>query len=149
MTPRWTIGRAAKRAGCTVQTVRYYEQIGVLPAPSRSQGNQRLYTDADIDRLTFVRHARDLGFSLEAVRDLMSLADDPDQPCEAAHTIASAQLVDVEARIARLQALKVELQRMVAQCRGGAITDCRVIGVLGDHAQCLTPDHEHPSAAPT
>ncbi len=132
-----TIGHIAEAAGCKVQTVRYYEQIGLLPRPERSNGNQRIYGRADMDRLTFIRHARDLGFPIEAIRDLLSLSDRPDQPCEAADAIARAQLVNVERRIEQLQALKLELQRMVTQCSGGRISDCRVIEVLGDHGKCV------------
>ena len=141
MNANFTIGRVAEAAGCKVQTIRYYEQVGLLPIPARTAGNQRVYTMADIDRLAFIRHARSLGFSLDAVRDLLSLSDTPDQSCDAADGIARAQLVEVEQRIARLQALKTELERMIEQCRGGRIADCRVIEVLGDHALCQT-DHQ-------
>jgi len=134
---QFTIGRIAEAAGCKVQTVRYYEQVGLLPRPERSGGNQRVYGKSDVDRLTFIRHARDLGFSIEAIRDLLSLSDRPDQPCEAADAIARAQLVHVERRIEHLNALKLELERMVAQCSGGRISDCRVIEVLGDHGECV------------
>ncbi len=132
-----TIGRIAEAAGCKVQTVRYYEQIGLLPRPERSNGNQRIYSKTDMDRLAFIRHARDLGFPIEAIRDLLSLSDRPDQPCEAADAIARAQLVHVERRIEQLQALKLELRRMIAQCSGGRISSCRVIEVLGDHGKCI------------
>lgn len=132
----FTIGRLADAAGCKVQTVRYYEQVGLLRRPERSSGNQRLYGRSDIDRLTFIRHARDLGFPLEAIRDLLSLSDRPDQPCEAADAIARAQLSEVNRRIEHLQALREELERMIAQCAGGRISDCRVIEVLGDHGKC-------------
>jgi DNA-binding transcriptional MerR regulator len=144
-----TIGRMAEAAGCKVQTVRYYEEIGLLPPPMRSEGNLRLYGQGDIRRLAFIRHARDLGFPLDAIRDLLSLADDPDQPCEAADAIARAQLAQVEHRLARLQALKTELERMVVQCHGGRIADCRVIEVLGDHDQCLAEDHGGAETAET
>lgn len=136
-----TIGSVAKAAGCKVQTVRYYEQIGLIPAPRRSEGNQRLYDDAAVSRLVFIRHARDLGFPLQAVRDLISLSDHPDQPCDAADAIAKAQLSEVDRRIERLQALRCELRRMIAQCAGGRIADCRVIEVLGDHSLCADDDH--------
>ncbi|MGF1607926.1 MAG: helix-turn-helix domain-containing protein [Kiloniellales bacterium] len=141
MTRPLTIGRVAKAAGCKVQTIRYYEQIGLLHAAPRSEGNQRLYDEADIKRLAFIRHARQLGFPLEAIRDLLSLADDPSQPCAAADSIAHAQLAEVEQRIARLTSLKGELERMIAQCRGGQVADCRVIEVLGDHSLCMVEDH--------
>lgn len=129
-----TIGRVAKAAGCKVQTIRYYEQIGLLPRPARSRGNQRLYGQSDIDRLAFIRHARELGFPLEAIRALLSLADTPEQSCAAADSIARAQLEAVEQRISRLLSLRAELQRMLEQCQGGRIAECRVIEALGDPA---------------
>jgi len=136
-----TIGHLAKKVGCKVQTVRYYEQIGLLPSPDRTEGNQRRYGMRDARRLSFVRHGRDLGFSLDALRQLLMLADHPDQPCEIADQIAEQHLVDVEQRIARLSALKVELQVMIKQCKGGEIGSCRVIEVLSDHELCLTEKH--------
>ncbi|OYU40649.1 MAG: MerR family transcriptional regulator [Pseudorhodobacter sp. PARRP1] len=135
-----TIGKLSDAAGVKVPTIRYYEQIGLLPAAERSTGNQRLYGAAVRDRLAFIRHARDLGFPLEAIRDLLSLSDNPAQSCAAADRIAQSQLLAVEGRIARLMALKSELERMVAQCAGGSIADCRVIECLGNHAHCTT-DH--------
>lgn len=138
-----TIGKLAQDTGVKVPTIRYYEQIGLLPEPGRSAGNQRLYGQGQLERLRFIRHARDLGFPLEAIRDLLSLSDRPDQPCAAADGIARAQLDAVRARIRRLKALEGELERMVAQCAHGTIRDCRVIEVLGDHALCA---QEHPAA---
>ena len=135
-----TIGKLGSAAGVKVPTIRYYEQIGLLPEPDRSSGNQRLYPKAAQDRLAFVRHARELGFPLDAIRDLLSLSDRPDQPCAAADAIAKAQLVATRARITRLRALEAELQRMIGQCACGTISDCRVIEVLGDHAHCA---HDH------
>lgn len=137
-----TIGKLGARAGVKVPTIRYYEQIGLLPEAERSSGNQRLYDQKALDRLAFIRHARDLGFTLEAIRDLLSLSDNPDQPCAAADAIAKAQLSEVESRLARLTALKGELERMIVQCAGGSIRDCRVIEVLGDHGQCAAPHHD-------
>ena len=131
-----SIGKLARAAGAKVPTIRYYEQIGLLEPPARTEGNQRLYEPGAADRLTFIRHARDLGFPLEAIRDLLSLSDRPDQSCEAADTIARAQLAEVERRLARLSALKAELERMIDQCQGGRIADCRVIESLGDHSLC-------------
>lgn len=135
-----TIGKLSQASGVKVPTIRYYEEIGLLPEAERSAGNQRLYGRKAEERLTFIRHARELGFPLDAIRDLLSLSDRPDQSCAAADAIASAQLTAVEARIARLTALKAELERMLVQCAGGVIADCRVIEVLGDHAKCCA-DH--------
>jgi len=135
-----SIGRLGQAARVKVPTIRYYEQIGLLPEADRSAGNQRLYPQAALDRLAFIRHARDLGFPLEAIRDLLGLSDHPDQSCAAADAIARVQLEAVRDRIARLRALEGELQRMLAQCASGTISDCRVIEVLGDHANCA---HDH------
>ena len=129
-----TIGKLGAQAGVKVPTIRYYEQIGLLPEAGRSAGNQRLYGRKALERLAFIRHARDLGFTLEAIRDLLSLSDNPEQPCVAADAIARAQLAEVERRLARLTALKAELERMVAQCAHGTIAGCRVIEALGNHA---------------
>jgi DNA-binding transcriptional MerR regulator len=136
-----TIGKLSEATGVKVPTIRYYEEIGILPEADRSAGNQRLYGRMALDRLTFIRHARELGFPLDAIRDLLSLSDRPDQSCAAADAIARAQLAAVEGRIARLNALKAELERMVVQCAGGSIRDCRVIEVLGDHGQCAALHH--------
>ncbi|MGV8953433.1 MAG: MerR family transcriptional regulator [Cypionkella sp.] len=135
-----TIGKLAAATGVKIPTIRYYEQIGLLPGAERSIGNQRLYARAAQDRLAFIRHARDLGFTLEAIRELLGLSDRPDQSCAEVDAIARAQLGAVEGRIARLQALKTELERMLDHCAGGRIADCRVIEVLGNHDQCAS-DH--------
>lgn len=136
-----SIGTLAKRTGTKVQTIRYYEQIGLLPEPGRTAGGQRRYGDAELDRLAFVRHARQLGFSLEAIRELLDLSDHPDQSCHDADSIARRQLKQVEQRIARLDALRTELRRMIHECSGGNTADCKVLEVLRDHSECLT-DHE-------
>lgn len=138
---RMTIGRLADKTGCKVQTIRYYEEIGLMPEPLRSEGNQRLYAQGDAERLAFIRHSRELGFPLPAIRELLSLTDDPSQACEVADQIARARLEEVEHRIDSLQALKIELKRMIKQCQGGRIEDCRVIEVLADHSKCLAEDH--------
>lgn len=140
-----TIGSLAKRAATKVQTIRFYEQEGLMPEPTRSEGGQRRYSKAHADRLAFIRHARELGFPLDAIRELLSLADKPDQSCARVDRVASDVLADVEAKIARLESLRGELRRMVRQCRHGRVSDCRVIKVLADHSHsnCLAPDHTH------
>jgi DNA-binding transcriptional MerR regulator len=134
-----SIGEAADRSGVKIPTIRYWEEIGLL-APPRSEGKRRVYGSADLKRLAFIRHARELGFEIEAIRTLLSLQDAPDRPCAEADAIARARLSDVEERIASLQALKVELARMIEGCAHGTIADCRVIEVVGDHGLCR--DHE-------
>jgi DNA-binding transcriptional MerR regulator len=135
-----TIGGLAKRTGAKVQTIRYYETIGLLPEPGRTAGGQRRYGPLELDRLSFIRHARQLGFTLDAIRELLDLSDHPERPCEEADAIARRQLREVTQRIARLKALKQELERMVKECAGQKAATCRVLEVLRDHAECLT-DH--------
>jgi DNA-binding transcriptional MerR regulator len=136
-----TIGEAARQSGVKVPTIRYYESIGLLGTPSRSEGNQRAYEQSDLDRLTFIRHARELGFEIEAIRTLLSLQDNPLQPCASADAIAKARLVEVKQRIRSLTALKAELEMMVEGCGHGRVDQCRVIEVLADHGQCTHHSH--------
>ena len=131
------IGTLAKRTGTKVQTIRYYEQIGLLPEPGRTEGGQRRYGDADLDRLAFIRHARQLGFTLEAIRELLDLSDNPSRSCAEVDVIAHRQLKEVEARITRLEALRKELKRMLRECSRDTVSDCRVLEVLRDHGACL------------
>lgn len=134
------IGEAARQSGVKVPTIRYYEQIGLLPAPPRSEANRRFYGESDIRRLAFIRHARELGFEVVAIRTLLALQDQPAQSCATADGIAKARLADIEQRIRSLTALKVELQLMVDGCSHGQVATCRVIEVLADHGKCT---HEH------
>jgi DNA-binding transcriptional MerR regulator len=135
------IGEAARRSGVKVPTIRYYEQIGLLPAPPRTESNRRLYDARDLRRLAFIRHARELGFEVDAIRALLALQDNPNQSCAAADMIARARLREVEQRIASLTALKVELERMVNECACGRVAECRLIEVLADHGQCQHLHH--------
>src|ERR1700738_3020680 len=124
------IGVVSARSGVRVPTIRYYEQIGLLPRPGRAKNNRRLYGSADGPRLTFTRRARELVFDIEAIRTLLTLQDDPDQSCRAADAIARTRLAEIEQRIDSLRALKTELKRMIAECSLGRVADCRVIAAL-------------------
>lgn len=135
------IGEAARQSGVKVPTIRYYEQIGLLPSPVRSGGNRRSYDGSDVRRLAFIRHSRELGFEIDAIRTLLTLQDDPHQPCATADTIAKARLVEVEQRIRSLTALKAELETMIDGCKQDCIAECRVIEVLADHAKCAHIEH--------
>lgn len=136
MTMGTTIGEAARLSGVKVPTIRYYEQIGMLPVADRTESNRRLYARPEIERLAFIRHARELGFALDAIRALLRLQDDPSQPCESADAIAKERLAEVRQRIASLTALQAELERMVRGCAHGRVETCRVIEILADHGQC-------------
>jgi len=135
------IGDAARQSGVKVPTIRYYEQIGLLAAPPRSAGNRRHYGPGDLHRLVFIRHARELGFEVGAIRTLLTLQDDPSQPCATADAVAKARLVEVEQRIRSLTALKAALELMVEGCSHGKVGECRVIEVLADHGKCAVPHH--------
>jgi DNA-binding transcriptional MerR regulator len=109
--------------------------------PGRTSGGQRRYYEHDLDRLAFIRHGRQLGFSLNAIRELLDLSDNPTQSCATADSIARKQLYQVDQRLLRLTALKKELTRMITDCECNRVADCKVLEVLRDHANCLT-DHE-------
>ena len=130
----FSIGELARRTQVKVPTIRYYEQIGLLAPPPRTEGQQRRYDKKSIARLAFIRHARELGFNIEAIRALLSLQDNPDQSCSVADRIASARLAEVEERIASLSALRTELQRMLEECACGRVAECRVIETLADNS---------------
>lgn len=125
-----TIGGLAGRTGCNVQTIRYYEQIGLMPAPARTSGNQRRYSEEHARRLAFIRHARDLGFPMETVATLLDLAGDQDRPCKEVTALAEANLGVVRSRISRLLALESELKRLIRSCKGGRMKECRIIEAL-------------------
>ena len=131
-----SIGELARASGVKVPTIRFYEQIGLLPTPHRADNNRRVYDARATERLAFVKHARQLGFAVEAIRALLDLSDHPERDCADADRIASAHLEQVEAKIAQLSALRDELTRIVGRCRGGLAGDCRVIEALGHHGQC-------------
>jgi DNA-binding transcriptional MerR regulator len=124
------IGVAAVRSGVKVPTIRYYEAIGLLATPARTKSNRRHYDDADLRRLVFIRHARQLGFEIDAIRALLTIQDSPDQSCEAVDAIARARLNEIERRIESLLNLKGELQRMITDCSRGRVADCRIIEAL-------------------
>lgn len=144
MATEFTIGRLAKETGCKITTIRYYERIGLLPAPGRSAGNTRLYNTTHRKRLGFIQHCRELGFSQAAIRELLELTDFPDRCCDAVTDIARGHLDDISQRITRLAVLKSELECMITNCRGGRVKQCRIIETLADHsnANCVADEHE-------
>ena len=124
------IGELATITGTKAETIRFYEKIGLLAEPARTGGNYRAYGPAHLSRLSFIRRSRDLGFSLEQVRALLSLSDDRSQPCEAIDSMAREHLRAVDAKIADLMALKRELEALVGQCDSGSVSDCRIVEAL-------------------
>ena len=125
-----SIGALAKATGTKVETVRWYERVGLLPAPARTAGNYRVYGAAHLGRLSFIRRARDLGFSLDQIRALLDIAGQQDRSCEAVDAIAREHLDEVDRKIADLRALRRELDSLIGQCRHGKVAECRIIEAL-------------------
>ncbi len=137
----FSIGELSKRTKVKIPTIRYYEEMGLLAEAERTSGNQRRYDSVGLERLSFIRHARDLGFSIEAVALLIELQEHPDRSCEAATNIAVSQLSEVRDKIKRLNRLEKELTRISKGCDGsGKSEDCYVLSSLADHKLCKS-DH--------
>ncbi len=135
----FSIGSLSKQTGVKVPTIRYYEQIGLIEPPERTEGNQRRYRKEALQRLGFIKHARELGFSIETIQALIELNNHPDRSCSEATTIAREQLCDVRERIASLTRLESELLRISNGCKGaGVVSDCYVLASLADHGHCET-----------
>lgn len=124
------IGTLSKRTGCNIETIRYYERVGLLPAPARSAGGYRLYGTDHLKRLTFIRRARALGFSIDEVRTLLQLADERKRPCAEVRVVAGAHLGDVRAKIADLRAMEQVLRKTLVRCARGAGSECPLIEAL-------------------
>lgn len=127
-----SIGDLSRLTGVKVATIRYYETVGLLASPARTEGKQRRYRAADVARLNFIRHARELGFEVNDIRELLALSNQPDRSCKEVDVIARRHLSEVNRRIDQLAALRDELRRMVSECGHGRVGECRVIEALSD-----------------
>lgn len=125
-----SIGELAKQTGCKIETIRYYEKIGMMPKPSRSSGGHRIYVLEHVKRLLFIRRGRELGFSLGSIRDLLNLADRKTASCKKVKDITSAHLEEVQGKITDLQSLEKVLGELVKRCKGRTIPDCPIIESL-------------------
>lgn len=125
-----SIGELAGATDTKVETVRYYERIGILPAPKRTSGNYRAYSAGHLARLSFIRRARDLGFTLDQVRALLALADQKKQDCGTVDALAREHLAEIDRKISDLKALRRELSGLIGQCKQGTIADCRILSAL-------------------
>lgn len=125
------IGTLAERTGTNAPTIRYYEEIGLLRSADRQAGGQRVYGDADVKRLTFIRRCRDFGFSIDQVRSLVALVQDPQSSCMHARDVAREHLTAVRAKLAELKALERSIAGFVASCEascaGGPGPDCVIL----------------------
>lgn len=132
-----TIGKLAKETGTTVETIRYYERVGLVAAPARTIGNYRSYHPDDLERLRFIRRTRDLGFSLDEVRALLDMAVERDRDCGQVDDMANRHLVAIDRKIADLTALRRELAGVISSCSGGTVAECRILQAFLPQ---LTPD---------
>lgn len=132
--PAFSIGEISRLAGVNIETIRYYERIGVLPAPPRTASGRRIYGERERRVLTFIRRGRELGFSIPEIRALLALGAPGDASCAQVREIASAHLVEVRAKIADLVKLETMLSAAVAQCTGDIAPVCPVIDILSDAA---------------
>ncbi|PAL19842.1 helix-turn-helix domain-containing protein [Sphingopyxis sp. GW247-27LB] len=135
MEPQGGILRAqlARKTGCNLETIRYYEKVELLPAPPRSSNGYRVYSPELVQRLQFILRARDLGFAMEEVRSLLSLADKGEQTCALVMQKTRIHLEDVRRRIAELQRIEAILAATLAECSGKNVPDCPIIDALNRH----------------
>ena len=127
------IGQLSKRTACNIETIRYYERIGMLPPPARTVGRYRIYNTADARRLAFIRRARELGFTLNEIRTLLALsANDSSAPCPDVRELAERHQAEVRAKIADLQAMEHVLADAVRCCVAGETAGCPIIDTLSD-----------------
>ncbi|NIR52700.1 helix-turn-helix domain-containing protein [candidate division KSB1 bacterium] len=125
-----TIGGLSKATGCKIETIRYYEKIGMLPEPRRTEGGHRLYRDEHYGRLSFIRRARSLGFTLDDIRNLLALSEGKRTSCGKVRRVALTHLEEIRSRIADLQAMEAVLDDLVDRCQGKVAPDCPIIESL-------------------
>lgn len=145
----FNIGELARAAATPAPTVRYYEKIGLLQSPARTASNYRTYGSGDLDRLIFVRRARDIGFSIEQIRNLLDLSDQREHDCGTVDCLAREHLDAIEQKIADLTALKVQLSGLLSSCGGGKVADCRIIDALSQRTVGSPAQADYAAAQPS
>lgn len=137
-----TIGKLSQASGVNIETIRYYERTGLLPLPARSSSGYRHYREDDIKRLRFIRRGRELGFSLEEIRSLLQLTDQPHQPCDTADQLVQKHIAEVDARIRDMQAIRTALEQL-AGCQSRTAAHCRLLETLEERDCCnaVSPTH--------
>ena len=141
MSKPFAIGDLARATGVKIPTIRYYESVRLLPAPPRTDSNRRQYDERAVKRLKFIRHARELGFEVETIRQLLDLAEQPQRSCRKVDALAREHLQAIASRIERLLALRTEVENMIRACTKGRIAKCCIIEVLSHHEHCLHDRH--------
>lgn len=135
MSTERTIGVLSRESGVNLETIRYYERIGLIPAPPRSSSGYRRYDEDALKRLRFIRRGRELGFGVEAIKTLLQLANHPEQPCHQADQLAKTHLAEVEAKIDDLLAMRDVLRQLTA-CKSQSAEHCRLIETLDQRTCC-------------
>jgi Cu(I)-responsive transcriptional regulator len=133
------IGEAARASGVSAKMIRHYEDVGLLPKPARSDAGYRVYRDADVHTLRFVRHARDLGFSIRQIGELLALWHDRTRPSRQVKALALAHVRELDAKVAELQAMKATLEHLAHCCHGDDRPDCPILDTLADAGMVPTP----------
>lgn len=128
----YAIGRMSRETGVNIETIRYYERIGIMPAPDRTTGGNRQYNHEQLKRLFFIRRSRGLGFSLEEIRGLLEVVDRQDFTCGEVHDLTVDHLAAIREKITDLKRLEKALKVMVAECKRGDVPDCPIIDTLFD-----------------
>lgn len=124
------ISTLSRKSGVTIETIRYYERVGLLPKPARTSGNYRLYEDIDANRLSFVRRSRDLGFSLDDIKRLLDLAEQKSRSCRRVNEIAAEHLADIRGKLLDLKRMERVLASLVKSCSQGSLPDCPLLETL-------------------
>lgn len=129
---KYSIGQLAKESGCKVETVHYYEKIGLMPEPPRTEGGHRIYILSHVKRLNFIRRSRELGFKIEQIKGLLKFIDEPDHYCGEVKAVAMEQISVVQNKINDLQRLQSALNDMITQCKGSenSIDNCPIVDAL-------------------
>ena len=129
----FAIGEMSRRTGVNIETVRYYEKIGLMPKPNRSEGGNRLYNDVLLQRLFFIKRCREIGFSQAEIKALLSMVDHEDVTCAEVHDITTAHVADIRQKIKDLRKLERVLTQMANECSRGDVPECPIIEALFDH----------------
>lgn len=127
---QFPIGALSAATGVNIETIRYYEKIGLMPAPPRNEGRQRVYDASHLKRLTFIRRGRELGFSLDQIRELLGLVRGHDLTCAGVKTMTDAHVTDIRRKVKDLKKLERVLTDLSAQCCGDAVPDCPILDAL-------------------
>ena len=123
------IGDAASQSGVSIETIRYYEREGIVPAPQRAANGRRVYSEKEVGRLRFIKRCRDLGFAIAEAKALLSLSEGENKNCDVVKDIGTAHLVEVRSKIAELKALEAALEQLTANCQSGSVT-CQMLEEL-------------------